>query len=279
MEKQIHYYSISLIQSKQLNMFGKITTLAEKIQAFKNNKNVDENAFKTNDKQNIIEILELDEKYLFGSIGKLTHLNEKTLTRARKLPDYELEDSANISDIIEQYTYFLLDYNELKCNILFSNRVGKFGNIFSEFLFHHFRLSGSYDAIEVLPVKSKHISERLNRAENITSVSFNYVSKDDSDDKFVLPWEMNNLSKSVRRAKINLDMKTEIPKKQMEELKSELSNKTYDNFDSFYITTNNEIIDMVEKIIIEKKLIDIKETELKDIEYIKSTLIKNFNLD
>lgn len=274
---QIHYYNALLVESMQTNMFDAETTLKSKINKFKSEHSQDEKRYKSSDEKYIVDIIDIEENTIFGSVGKLSSYEDKLLERRRELPDYQIKTELNKDDILEEYTYFLFNFDNLKCNIIYSKKVGNFAKIFAEFLRLHFKLSGIYDKVEMLPIKSTNIPERIHRAEKLETVEFKYSSKSKTTDKFLFPLQMKQLSNSVRVAKVTLTLQSNISEKHIKDLKKEISEKNYNEFDGFTVQTDKEIIDLVNNHIIEKKNITLDKDVLKDIKKIKRTLMENFN--
>lgn len=249
----IYYYKILLTENNQLCFLEGSKNIKDKILRFKNNHEEDETIFRTSDNEKIFEIIEIDDNYIFGSIGRLSNFENEPLTRERLLPGYETSKIIKENKLIEEYTYFLFDYNLLKCNIIYRKNIGNFTKIFSEFLNQHFKLSGIYDKVETVPVISEDVSERLNLATEIYKISFKYTSSKKTDDKFLLPKKLAKLKNSIREANISLMMNTNLDPKNLNEVKTSLIDENFDVYNDFKITTNNEVIDMVRGTITEKK--------------------------
>src|SRR5690606_15399080 len=71
----------------------------------------------------IIEILEYNNSYLFGIIGKLEDLEGGLLRRLRSKDDLkEIDDETKIPKVyLEYFTYFYLRFSDMQCAVL-SNR-------------------------------------------------------------------------------------------------------------------------------------------------------------
>lgn len=107
-KKNILFYKLNLKLNHQINMFDQDTDLKTKIKAFKENHTADELRYVHSSNKYIVDIVDINEEYLFASYGKLNDYNKSRFIRVRdkvKLTPQEY------NDYIEMFTYFYIDFN------------------------------------------------------------------------------------------------------------------------------------------------------------------------
>ena len=271
MKGTLIFYKLVLQRSNQLSLFNDHSaTLKSKIEDFADN-HKEEDLLYAND-TNIIEIESIADDHIFGSFGKIEKLDGKLLTRGRIQPNMEITNLATLRELIESYTYFYLDLNKEECIILYNSNCTGFRTEFSKFLLHHFRVSGIYNDILIENKLREDIPESIGRAREFSTISYTYTSDKIPKNEFLSFKEISGIKNNlIKRASVKLYFETE---GNFKDIAQNLSNtyKYSDSFSSFKLETENETIDVIEKMLSKKVSIPIDEDDLHNIDLVKDIL-------
>jgi len=274
MQKTLLFFDLILNKNLQLDLFHDNTiTLQEKVKQLSKNAQEDDLLY-TNDTV-IIEIESFDENHIFGSYGKAENLSKRQLTRGRTKKDYVITDLESLKELVESYTYFYVDLNLNECIVLNNPNCSGFKTEFSKFLLHHFRVSSIYKSIEIVNKLSKEINEDIGKSNHFASISYTYTSEKLPENEFASFKELSGLKKEqIRTASVQLYLEPELD---YTENANKLASTTnyIDNFTTFKIDTQEETINVVEKILSKKVFINIDEDDIDNLDKIKDILKTN----
>ncbi|WP_244833403.1 hypothetical protein [Clostridium sp. BJN0001] len=226
-------------------------------------------SYKTNDNK-IIEIIEFNDNYLFGSVGKLEDLNNNILERARKSPDLNtLKINPNI--LIEHFTYFLISNNFKDIVILRNTEAPKLDSPLGEIMKKE--CPQELEKVSIFPKLVKNIDDELSKYIEILNVDIGFEHGESNN---IIPSvkELKFLSdNSIDKTNISLTIKKEIAN---EKFLNSLKGKDFKNYSAFKIhginsqTDITETIDLVSRILTKKVTIELADTDLNN--KIKDTL-------
>ena len=172
-KKNILFYKLNLEFNRQLDMFEHDIDLKKKIRSFKEHHAADELRYVHSSNKYIVEIIEINEEYLFASYGKLNDYNKSRFIRVR---DREKLTPQEYNDYIEMFTYFYIDFNTNKIVMINSQHCKGFKKNVAEFLINHFKLSNIYETVEVVSTLNENISEVIDKTKAVQSVDIKYHS-------------------------------------------------------------------------------------------------------
>lgn len=270
MIRTLLFFDLILTKEKQSNFLDTVDNLQDKVEKFSNNLNEDELLY-TNENV-IIQIESCDKDHLFGSYGRTENPGNKQLMRGRTKEDYKVTNLESLKELIESYTYFYLDLNKNECIILNNYRCKGFQNEFPKFLILHFRLSSIYKDIMVVNKLSEKINEDISKSNHFARISYTYTSDKLPSNEFLNFKEMSGLEKEqIRTASVQLYLEPELNYKDNASLLSNTS-EYIDNFSTFTIETEEETIDVIEKVLSKKVSINIDEDDINNLYEIKNIL-------
>lgn len=227
----------------------------------------------------IIEILEYNDNYLFGIIGKLEDIEGGLLKKLRSKDDLRVIDRETEKPkvYLEYFTYFYLRFNDMKCVVLRNSNAPRFKTHFVNYLKELTNGSNYYGEtvgpkdIYIVNVYDDQIDYKINRTRHLTEI--NMIFEDTSN----IGRTLLDLSKSfyisqsdLRKAKISIDLRmSEFSEKTREILKNEALIKS--NFKKFEVIgedyNSNEIqMELVDKLLTKKINIEIDEKYLRSTE-------------
>lgn len=172
-KKNILFYKLNLQLSRQINMFDQDADLKRKVKNFKEHHTTDELRYVHSSNKYIVDIIDINEEYLFASYGKLNDYNKSRFIRVR---DKEKLTPQEYHDYIEMFTYFYIDFNTNKIVVINSQLCKGFKKNVAEFLINHFKLSNIYESVEVISTLNENISEAIDKTKTVQSVDIKYHS-------------------------------------------------------------------------------------------------------
>lgn len=274
MQRTLLFYDLILNESLQINFLNKnATTLKDKVKQLSENAKEDDLLY-TNGSV-IIQIEDFDENYIFGSYGKAENLSKRKLTRGRVKEDYTVTDLNSLKELVESYTYFYLDININECVILNNANCGAFKTEFPKFLLHHFRVSSIYKSIEISNKLSEKIGEDIGKSNHFASISYSYTSEKLPANEFAGFRELSGLTKDqIKTASVQLYLEPGFDYTESANILANTS-KYIDDFSTFKIDTQEETINVIEKILSKKVSINIDEDDIDNLGKIKKILSEN----
>lgn len=271
MDKTLLFYELILEKKKQMKIFGE-STLKEEVRNFIDNSAESDYTYINRPDNVIIEIVSIKSHYIFGSYGRLSNIDGSELIRSRNKDDYSSE---YLEDLIETYTYFLLDLETNQIVLLDNYKCTGFNTYFSKFLGDKFNLNNYFDNISVIIKKEDNIKESLFKPNNLKKINIQYTSDQLVDNKFISPKELYELeNSSIRNAKITLNLESTIENSKLKQLVSK-DQKISQNFSKFDIETTDGLINLVERKITKKIFTRIDEDKLNDLIVIEELLLDN----
>lgn len=172
-KKNILFYKLNLQLNHQINMFDQDADLKKKVKSFKDYHTADELRYVHSSNKYIVDIIDINEEYLFASYGKLNDYNKSRFIRVR---DKEKLTPQEYHDYIEMFTYFYIDFNTNKIVMINSQHCKGFKKNVAEFLINHFKLSNIYETVEVVSTLNENISEVIDKTKAVQSVDIKYHS-------------------------------------------------------------------------------------------------------
>jgi len=271
MDKTLLFYELILEKKNQMKIFGE-STLKEEVRNFIDNSAESDYTYINRPDNVIIEIVSIKSHYIFGSYGRLSNIDGSELIRSRNKDDYSSE---YLEDLIETYTYFLLDLETNQIVLLDNYKCTGFNTYFSKFLGDKFNLNNYFDNISVIIKKEDNIKESLFKPNNLKKINIQYTSDQLVDNKFISPKELYELeNSSIRNAKITLNLESTIENSKLKQLVSK-DQKISQNFSKFDIETTDGLINLVERKITKKIFTRIDEDKLNDLIVIEELLLDN----
>lgn len=135
----------------------------------------------------IIEILEYNNSYLFGIIGKLEDLEGGLLRRLRSKDDLkEIDDETKIPKVyLEYFTYFYLRFSDMQCAVLSNRNAPRFRTHFVNYLkevtkgLNHTGKFSGLKNLDVVCVYDDQIKYKLKRTKKLSEI--NMIFEDTSN--------------------------------------------------------------------------------------------------
>lgn len=279
MKVTLQYYDVLFEEDPQVSIFNTTSNYAplniiNKIKDFISTRKPEDNLYKNDDY--LISILEIEEKYVFGTFGKIEDVSEKKLTRVRAKDSLEEGNIKNIKDFIERYTVFYYDIQNNSCITIHNPNVYGFKTQFAKFLMHHFKLSSIYN-INVINKINDSIPQKIKQLNKFSKISYKYSSDKMPENEFLSIKEISNIKNNqIRSASVELYLEPNSNYEESTKLLSE-TDKYINHFDTFKIHTEELTVDVVEKILSKKIDIELNEDDLNDLNLIKKELIKNLD--
>lgn len=262
MKKNILFYKLNLVFNSQLNMFTTDTDLKSRVKAFAKNCDKNEMSY-TNESQNyIVDIIEINEDYLFGSYGNLNNYSKSNFIRVR--------DKQNLSpheykDYLEMFTYFYIDFNTNKIVNISSRYCRGFKINIAEFLNDHFNLSEIYSDIKVVSTLKNDIKEAINKAVHVQEIDIKYYSDKHLMNEFVSLADIDSEdSGAIKSARLTLSLE---PVSASKSIAQKLLNSIHDKgrkYKSVSITTDDGEIDVLEQTVTKKVSCDFEEGDFDE---------------
>lgn len=274
MMRTLLFYKIKLDKNNQLNLFqNSSTTLKDKVKQFIKNDNTDE--FLYTNESVVFQIEDIGYNFIFGSYGKVENLSTKSMTRGRLKQNMQITDLQSLKELVENYTYFYFDLDTEECVILSNPDCGGFKSEFSKFLLHHFRASSIYENIQVLNRIDENINESIGKSNHFANISYTYASDKLPENEFLNFRQLSGLKKEqIRTATVQLYLEPGLDYSKNAHNLSNTSNYI-DTFSSFKIDTQNETINVIDKILSKKISIIIDENDIDNLKKIKEILKDN----
>ena len=263
MKKRVHFYRLILEKSKQTNLFenDSITFSDKVIQLFRNH---DETDLIQVNKNKIFTLITFDENHIFGTYGKVDDVELGSHMWGRNKEDYSLED---IQNLIESFTYFYLDMDNLSIALLHNYNLPDFRTPFANFLSSHFRISAIYDQISVESILSEEIPKSYGRKIPINKIKACFVGETIPRNEFIAVKEALNIANNeIEEATIAITMKPNTKKKfsSFKIKKGSFSELSFEN--------DSENIDLIQNMITKKISIEVDDEDLRDDLKIKERL-------
>ena len=237
--------------------------------------------YEHNDSSIIIELLEIEDTFMFGIIAKLEDLRNGPLKRLREKKSNEVLESElnNLGFYLENYTYFYICKETLYCSVLSNSSAPKFKMHFQNFLLSEMDMT-YLKSINVNIVLDNHIEHKINKLQNLLKLDivFNDTSK---MGKNLL--ELNNTfavsQNSLNRARITIDLKL-LPLGENTRAIFKRLFKSKNEFEKLELTgldQDDNIVDieLIERILLKKVDINIEDNQLissQNLEEIKKAL-------
>ncbi|MBC8590654.1 hypothetical protein [Wansuia hejianensis] len=227
---------------------------------------------KEKDPSVVIEIIETNDNFIFGIIGKLNDLSNKTLLRLRGKGIDEIHKTSSPEDLnyyIENFTYFYIRLSDLTCALLQNPSAPSFKKHFLSLLKNETNYKDHFfDDIYIIDQIDSNIPEKLTRFKDIVSLNMGYINQatiDVGDSFLSLENEFDISQSDIEYANVSISLKTGVNQSKMKKKLS--SYKKYDDFNKFKVNgiDENDIskcIDLVRNIITQKVSIDIEEKYL-----------------
>ena len=172
-KKNILYYKLNLELNPQIDMFEHNVDLKKKVKVFTEYHTSDELRYVHSSNKYIVDIIDINEEYLFASYGKLNDYNKSRFIRVR---DKQKLTPQEYNDYIEMFTYFYIDFNTNNIVMLNSQLCKGFKKNIAEFLINHFKLSNIYETVEVVSTLNENISEVIDKTKAVQSIDIKYHS-------------------------------------------------------------------------------------------------------
>lgn len=274
MERYIEFFNIGY---NNFNMYNGEEHLEIRHKAFiellKNSLETKEYMLKVNNKEEnpsiIIEVIEIDDNYIYGLLGKLDDLSKKTLLRIRgKGIDeiHKVTSPEELDFLVENFTYFCIRVSDLTCALLQNGSAPSFRKHFLNLIKEELPYKENYfDDIYIVSIIDEDIPEKLLRFKDILSLNIGYRNKDnivESQGIVSLEDEFNISQSDIEYANIKLSLKKGINLRKMKKQLSEY--KQFDDYNNFKVNGIDEndaikCIDLINNIITQKVHIDIEE--------------------
>lgn len=218
-----------------------------------------------------LEIIEIGNDFLFGILGKLDDLSNKSLLRLRGKGIEEIHKTSSPKDLdyyIENFTYFYIRFEDLCCAVLQNGSAPSFKKHFLSLIEEEVDYRGNFfDKVDILNRKEPNISEKIFGFNNIINLNMAFYN-DNAPMKESLPRlsEMWGISQSsIEHTDININFKSDVNKKKLEKKLS--SYQSYNDYTKFKVTGISEdgvtqCIDLIEKLLTQKVAINIEEKYL-----------------
>ena len=236
--------------------------LKSRVKAFANNCDKNEMSY-TNEAQNyIVDIIKINEDYLFGSYGNLNNYSKSNFIRVR--------DKQNLSpheykDYLEMFTYFYIDFNNNKIVNISSRYCRGFKINIAEFLNDHFNLSEIYSDIKVVSTLKNDIKEAINKAVHVQEIDIKYYSDKHLMNEFVSLADIDSEdSGAIKSARLTLSLE---PVSASKSIAQNLLNSIHDKgrkYKSVSITTDDGEIDVLEQTVTKKVSCDFEEGDFDE---------------
>lgn len=234
-----------------------------------------------------IEILEIDQYFMFGVLGKLEDLKDGILKRLRKKEDKEIVDpeSQPIDFLVENYTYFYVRFSDMKCAVITNNAAPKFRRHFNNYL--KTMTEGKITELEtilVVTMLDNQIQYKLNRFENLRQIKMIYDDSSEIGNRMVSLSDVYGISQdSLREATIDISFYgAKLPEKAKKLLSdNEIVESNFKRFEMYGEGDDEEQIEieLVKKILTRRVTINIDDRYLRhsdDLDKIKQALAGAF---
>lgn len=264
-KRKVLFYRLVLTENPQISLFeDKDIELADKVDTLSKNHIESERYFIYKGK--IIMLSTFDKNHIFGTFGKIEDINNGDSVRGRNRKDYSIE---SIQNLVEVYTYFYLDLNTNRMAYLNNSALPDIKSTFIELISSHFRISALYK-VDLVLEKSPEIPDRFDQNIPINRLKVKYTSDTLPDNKYASEKEVLGLSNGdIRDATLNLSFIAGTTAK-----KGLFSRFRKDDYTKFEIETDEEIIDLIGKLVTKKATIYLEDDDLRDDEVIKNKLIQ-----
>lgn len=237
--------------------------------------------YEHNDSIVVIELLEINDEFIFGIIAKFEDLKNGPLKRLREKEGNEVLESelSKLGLQLENYTYFFLCKETLYCSVLSNSSAPKFKTHFQNFLSENIDMTYLKD-INVNIVLDDHIERKLNKLQNLSKLDIIFNDTSNMGKSLLELKNTFGVSQSLlNRARVTIDLKLLPLSEDTRSIFTKLF-KSKSEFEKLELTgfdQDENIIDMelVERILLKKVDINIDDNQLissKDLEEIKKAL-------
>lgn len=237
--------------------------------------------YEHNESSVIIELLEVEDSFIFGIIAKLEDLKNGPLKRLREKKSNEVLEAElnNLAFCLENYTYFYVCKETLYCSVLSNSSAPKFMTHFENFLLERIDMT-SLEDICVNFVLDDHIERKLNQLQSLSKLDITF---DDTSKMGRNLLELKNTfgvsQNSLNRARVTINLKL-LPLEENTRIIFSKLFRTKDEFKKFELTgfdkdENSIDMELVEKILLKKVDISIDDGQLvssEDLDAIKKAL-------
>ena len=261
-KKNILFYKLNLEFNRQLDMFEHDIDLKKKIKSFKEHHAADELRYVNSSDKYIVDIIDINEEYLFASYGKLNDYNKSHFIRVR---DKEKLTPQEYSDYIEMFTYFYIDFDTNKIVMINSQFCKGFKKNIAEFLTNHFKLSNIYETVEVVSTLNENISEVIDQAKTVQSVDIKYHSNRYVLNEFVSLADLSSeYEQCIKSARLTLSIAPVQSSKPFIRNLIDSVSKKKDYYQSVGISTSDGEIDVLEQTITKKVTHEFNESDFSE---------------
>ena len=295
LEKKVKFFRIKITKSGQTDMltnykYSNIETFNKNLTRFildKNEKIDDYIKFNIDKNETYINFYSIDEKYIFGSIGKISSVRNKPLTEVMtiKESDYRSLTSEELEKMfVKDFSYFAIDLNNHNCVELVNGNAPGFKKHFPIFLRKNAKpvFNARYD---IYPIKDEKLSNKMKRFKKLTDVSITMVDLEENDEILSIKDEFNLSNDQPTR--VNLKIKYKNTPIDYKSFQTKIENiKSKDNVKKCKLTFQNEYnesetIEIIENLLIKQTSIELNQEDLTQEsinENIKKALIKELSL-
>lgn len=219
----------------------------------------------------VIQLTEIKDTFIFGILGKLDDLSNKSLIRIRGKSKEDIHRTSSVEDLnyyIENFTYFYIRLDDLCCAVLKNNSAPSFKKYFSMLIAEKVNYRKKFfDAVCILPRIESNIHDKISRFKNIAEINLAFYNNDCSPVNQMLSLEeiFDISQSSIELANINIILDPKVNKNKLKE--KLVSSTAYYDFSKFKVTgigehDVTECVDILERLLTRKVLIDIEEEYL-----------------
>lgn len=228
----------------------------------------------------IIELLEVNNKFIFGILAKLENLKGGLLKRLREIENNEVleKDAQDLGLYLENYTYFYICKETLYCSVLSNSAAPKFKTHFENFLINEMDMT-YIEHIDISVVLDEKIDYKINQVTNLAKLDIKF---DDTSKMGKRLLELNNTfavsQNSIRDATISINLRT-LPIKEDTKKILRSINDSENEFKKLEVTGFDKdesmiVMELAEKILLKRIDINIDESLLTSFEYLDESLDK-----
>lgn len=271
MKKNVFFYKIYL---DYLPMFENSNNFAKIISSFEINK-----ALKIKDTNAVIDFIKINSEYCFGSLGKLEDFNKKPLVRSRSKEDLnDKSDITEMSDYIEQFSYFCIDLNNLNCAVLNNYNSLSFKKHFRNLLLASPEMKESLNDCQVIDYIRDDMTKEIGKLNQVLKLDYSFNNDQIVDNKFLPFNELVELEHSdITKATISLNLSLkDKPRNFVNKISEAFQIKK--DFTTFKLQDDNRTIDLIEDMFTQKIQISLTNDELKNTNLIFTELVEKLKL-
>ncbi|WP_186430912.1 hypothetical protein [Clostridium sp. BSD9I1] len=227
-------------------------------------------------KDKIIDIYDIDDFFVFGSVGKYESEIKLALTRQRNPETLEKKDymPENSNNKIESFTYFYIDFFQNIVVVLKNDAAPSINSSLSKYILSKCVFIESF-AIYQKPIDN--ITDELNRYTELLGISFAYIGND-IQSRIPSYRELNSISNdNLKKITVNLELENRIADKEFIEKITESELEGFCYYKISGKTTDSELIealDVVKKVLIKRVPVKLTLNDIKTQQVIKDILKK-----